>query len=60
MRVSTILSVSWKGLGGRGQVHTRFRQESNIKGDVIFSKKGDTGGIKLEDDPPGHDFVLEI
>ena len=57
---STILSISWKDLGGRGQVHTRFRQQSNIKGEVIFSQKGDTGGIKLEDDPPGHDFVLGI
>ena len=33
---STTPRVSWKGLGDREQVHTRFRQQSNIKGEVIF------------------------
>ena len=33
---STTPRVSWKVLEAMEQVHTRFRQQSNIKGEVIF------------------------
>ena len=53
-----------KGLGKRSVIfHTLWRQQSNIKGGVIFGlfwlEGGIQGGIILGDNSAGHCFVLK-